>query len=101
MGKLGDFLSDEIEGVWGKDLQGGKVMPKLLANGMALDLYWSAKTEEDTEACKALLTIEGVVPLFVMIKTGKELHPAGIIFTRQNDIKFDSSTRVAKLPRQA
>ncbi len=101
IGRLDHFLSDAIKAVWGKDLQGSKVMPKLLANGKALDLYWSAKTEEDTEACKALVNTEGVRPLFVMTEKAKELTPAGVIFTLHNGMKFDRATTVAKLPRKA
>ncbi len=101
--KLGDFLADDVQEVWGKDVQGGKVLPKLLANGTAVDLYWSARTEEDKEACKALLTIEGVQPLFAMTQNqkGRELQPSGVLFVLHNGIKFEKATKVAKLPRQA
>ncbi len=100
IGKLSEFLSDDIQEVWGKDLQaGGKVLPKLLANG-TVELYWSAKTEEEREACEALLTVDGVKPLFAMTKKGKELQPSGVLFILHSGVKFGQAKKVAKLPRQ-
>ena len=97
--KLSKVISAlSVKSVWGKDMQGVQVLPKLSSTGHPLDTFWSPP-KDSLEVCRAFMQAQEVLTIFNMELKDDILTPCGVTFLLHQAVKLDTATQFITLGR--
>ena len=95
--KISKVLSlSSVKSVWGKDMQGSQIVPKLASTGQPLDTYWSPN-KDSVEVCRVFVEAANVMAIFNMIVKDGVLTPCGVTFVLQEAVKQTTLSKVFTL----
>ena len=91
--KLSHFLTENVEGVMGKDIMQKKVIPQLDSQGQAIRQLWRPAAECREEAL-ALSTAQGVQAIFCMAANADSiLEPVGVTYMLADGLKHEEAKK--------